>query len=88
MDPEQDVYPDIDLGPYTADEMGVSREHMILKLEGDRIVAMDNGSSNGTLINNERMKPKIDYPIRDGDEIQLGLMKLKIELLINPYNSY
>ncbi len=88
MDPEQDVFPDIDLGPYNADEMGVSREHMLLKLDGDRIMAQDNGSSNGTLLNHERMKPKTDYPIRDGDEIQLGLMKLKIELLMNPYTAF
>lgn len=88
MDPEQDVYPDIDLGPYNADEMGVSREHMVLKLDGDRIMAHDNGSSNGSLLNNERMEAQVDYPIRDGDEIQLGLMKLKIELLMNPYTAF
>ena len=88
MDPDEDVYPDIDLGPYDADEMGVSREHLLLKLDGDRIVAADNGSSNGTLINHDRMKPHEDYPIRDGDEIQLGLMKVKIELLMNPFTSF
>ena len=88
MDPEQDVYPDIDLGPYNADELGVSREHMVLKLDEERIVAVDNGSSNGTFLNNNRMKPNEDYPIRDGDEIQLGLMKVKIELLMNPYNAF
>jgi hypothetical protein len=87
MDAEHDVYPDIDLGPYNADDLGVSREHMILKLDGDRIVAVDNGSSNGTFLNNDRMKAHEDYPIRDGDEIQLGLMKLKIELLMNPYHN-
>ena len=88
MDPDEDVYPDIDLGPYQADELGVSRQHLLLKLDGDRIVATDNGSSNGTLINHERMKPREDYPVRDGDEIQLGLMKVKIELLMNPFTSF
>lgn len=88
MDPEHEVYPDVDLGPYNADELGVSREHLQLKLDGDRIVASDNGSSNGTLLNRERMKPHEDYPIRDGDELQLGLMKVKIELLMNPFNSF
>jgi pSer/pThr/pTyr-binding forkhead associated (FHA) protein len=88
MDPDVDVFPDIDLGPYEADELGVSREHLVLKLDGDRIVVSDNGSSNGTLINQERMKPREDYPVRDGDEIQLGLMKVKIELLMNPFTSF
>ena len=86
MVPEMGFYPDIDLGPYNAEELGVSRQHLTLKLEGERILAMDNGSANGTLLNNERMKPREDYPIRDGDEISLGLMKVKVELLMNPFN--
>ncbi len=88
MDPEHEVYPDVDLGPYNAEELGVSREHLYLKLDGDRIVAADNNSSNGTLLNRERMKPRENYPIRDGDELQFGLMKVKIELLMNPFNSF
>lgn len=87
MDPEQDVYPEVDLGAYDAEEMGVSREHLMLKLDGDRILVSDNDSSNGTLLNEDRMKPGADYPIRDGDELQLGLMKVKIELLMNPFTA-
>lgn len=88
MDPEHDVYPDIDLGPYNAEEMGVSREHLQLKLDGDRIVATDQDSVNGTLLNRERMQKFKAYPIRDGDELQLGLMKVRIELLMNPFNNF
>ena len=66
----------------------MSREHLMLKLDGDRIVAFDNGSSNGTLLNRERMKPRENYPVRDGDEIQLGLMKVKVELLMNPFSNF
>ncbi len=86
MESHDNVFPDIDLGPYSADEMGVSRQHLTLKLDGDRIMACDNGSRNGSLLNNERMKAYTDYPIRDGDEISLGLLRVKIELLMNPYN--
>lgn len=84
--PEMNSFPDIDLGPYNAEELGVSRQHLTLKLDGERIIAMDNGSANGTLLNGERMKPREDYPIRHGDEISLGLMKVKVELLMNPFN--
>lgn len=84
--PEMGFYPDIDLGPYNAEEMGVSRQHLTLKLDGERIVAQDNGSANGTLLNGERMKPRESYPIRDDDELTLGLMKVKVELLMNPFN--
>jgi pSer/pThr/pTyr-binding forkhead associated (FHA) protein len=86
MEERDNVFPDIDLGPYNAEEMGVSRQHLTLKLAGDRIVATDNGSRNGTKLNNERMKPNEDYPIRDGDEVSLGLMNIKIELLVNPFS--
>ena len=84
---ESRVFPDIDLGPYNAEELGVSRQHLTLQLDGDRIVALDNESANGTRINGERLKPGEHYPIRDGDEIALGLMSLKIELLMNPFEN-
>lgn len=84
--PEGNVFPDIDLGPYNAEEMGVSRQHLTLMLDGNRIVAVDNGSANGTLLNRDRMAPHESYPIRDGDEITLGLLTLKIELLMNPFH--
>lgn len=86
MVPEMGFYPDIDLGPYNAEELGVSRQHLTLKLDGERILATDNGSANGTLLNGERMMPREDYPIRDGDEISLGLMKVQVELMMNPFN--
>lgn len=77
---------DIDLGPYDAEALGVSRQHLKLMLDGNRIVAMDNGSANGTLLNHNRMEPYESYPIRDGDEITLGLLTLKVELLTNPFH--
>jgi pSer/pThr/pTyr-binding forkhead associated (FHA) protein len=84
--PEGNVFPDIDLGPYNAEELGVSRQHLTLMLDGNRIVAVDNGSANGTLLNQDRMVPHESYPIRDGDEITLGLMTVKVELLMNPFH--
>jgi pSer/pThr/pTyr-binding forkhead associated (FHA) protein len=84
MDPDDGVFPEIDLGPYNAKDLGVSREHLVLSLNGDRIVAMDKDSANGTLLNGEKLKPHEDYLIRDGDELTLGLLRLKVELLVNP----
>lgn len=84
--PDTSIVPDIDLGPYGAEELGVSRQHLTLELDGDRIVAIDNDSANGTRLNDDIMVAHESYPIRDGDEIKLGLMALKIELLMNPYH--
>jgi pSer/pThr/pTyr-binding forkhead associated (FHA) protein len=83
---ETDTYPDIDLGPFNAEELGVSRQHLTIKLDGDRVVVTDNKSSNGTKLNGERLKPNETYPVRHGDELTLGTMALKVELLTNPIN--
>ncbi|MBI5667018.1 MAG: FHA domain-containing protein [Chloroflexi bacterium] len=84
--PEKGFYPDIDLGAFNAGDLGVSREHLLIALEGDRVVIADNHSANGTRLNGEWLKPEQRYPVRNGDEITLGLMKLQIELLTNPFN--
>lgn len=84
--PETSTFPDIDLSPFNAEELGVSRQHLIIKLDGERVVVTDNKSSNGTKLNGERLKPNEAYPVRHGDELTLGTMALKVELLTNPIN--
>ncbi len=82
---ESGYYPDIDLGAFGGSDRGVSREHCFIKLEDDRVVIMDNASANGTKLNGERLKAKQSYPLRHGDEIQLGLFTIQVELLTNPF---
>lgn len=84
--PDVGFYPDIDLGAFDGSEQGVSREHLFFKLDGERVVIVDNNSANGTRLNGEWLKPNEAYPVRHGDELTLGLMKLQVELLTNPYN--
>jgi pSer/pThr/pTyr-binding forkhead associated (FHA) protein len=84
--PETSAYPDIDLGPFNAEELGVSRQHLTISLDGTRVVVVDNQSSNGTKLNGERLRPNEAYPIRLEDELTLGTMALKVELLTNPVN--
>lgn len=84
--PESGFYPDIDLGAFQAEEQGVSREHLTLRLDSDRVVVVDNHSANGTKLNGEWLKPGELYPVRHGDQLVLGLMQIQIELLTNPYN--
>jgi pSer/pThr/pTyr-binding forkhead associated (FHA) protein len=83
---ETGYFPDIDLGAFGGSDQGVSREHLHIKLDGDRVVVVDNNSANGTRLNGQVLKPGEPYPVRHGDELQLGLMQLQIELLTNPYN--
>jgi pSer/pThr/pTyr-binding forkhead associated (FHA) protein len=84
--PDSGYYPDIDLGAFNAGDLGVSREHLFIQLDGDRVVIEDNHSANGTKLNGEWLKPHEKYPVRNGDEIMLGLMKVQVELLTNLYN--
>lgn len=78
--------PDIDLTPFDAEELGVSRQHLVIKLDGDRVVVMDRGSSNGTRLNGEKLEPRQPYPVRHKDKLLLGMMLLQIELLTSPFD--
>ena len=76
----QPIMPDIDLSPYQAYGSGVSRLHAVLKRDGNRIVVMDLGSSNGTYLNAKRLNPNVEQVIKHGDVIALG--KLKIQIIL------
>ncbi len=76
----QSVLPDIDLTPYDAYSQGVSRLHATIKILEDRVLVVDQGSSNGTRVNNNKLKPHQSHPILHGDVISLG--RFKIQTLI------
>jgi hypothetical protein len=76
---QQPLVPDIDLTPYNAYDEGISRLHLSIKIEFPELFVQDLGSVNGTLINDKRMTPHVDYPINHGDILTLG--KLKIQLI-------
>lgn len=50
----------------------VSRRHAVIQPEGRAWVIVDLGSSNGTFINGQRLKPNTPHPLRPGDQILLG----------------
>jgi hypothetical protein len=76
----QPIMPDIDLTPYQAYASGVSRLHAVVKRDGNRVLVMDLGSSNGTYVNGRRINPHVEEPLSHGDIIALG--KLKIQVLL------
>lgn len=77
----------IDLSGYNAHEMGVSREHALLILKGTKVMLRDNKSTNRTLLNNKKLRPLQDYPLKPGDLITLGRLQLKYNLLFNPFGA-
>ena len=52
----------------------VSRRHAIMELKDDEYVLRDNNSSNGTLVNGDRVES--DQTLRDGDLIAIGSARL------------
>ena len=76
----QPIMPDIDLTPYQAYASGVSRLHAVVKRDGNRVLVMDLGSSNGTYLNGRRLNPHVEEPLNHGDIVAVG--KLKIQVLL------
>ncbi|MGQ9849678.1 MAG: FHA domain-containing protein [Aggregatilineaceae bacterium] len=73
--------PDIPLDEYGAAELGVSRRHAALMLEEDTLKVVDLGSINATFINGQKLLPNQPCILRDGDELRLGKMVIRIQFL-------
>lgn len=74
----KDYTPDVDLGPYDAYDRGVSRKHAILRRQSDTIVIIDLNSANSTYLNGQRLVPNQPRILRDGDELRLGQLVLRV----------
>jgi pSer/pThr/pTyr-binding forkhead associated (FHA) protein len=53
------------------DDSSLSRVHASINRDGDRVWIVDEGSTNGTLVNRQPVPPT-GTPLSDGDEIDLG----------------
>jgi len=62
------------------DDITVSRFHAVLRLEGNRYRIYDAGSTSGTYVNG-RQVPEYGLQLSDGDEIQLGAVRLRYRQL-------
>lgn len=74
----QPIEPDIDLTPFKAFDNGVSRLHAVIRKSDGNVVLVDLGSSNGTYVNGLRIMPNIEQPLRHGDIVALGKLKMQI----------
>jgi hypothetical protein len=62
------------------DDITVSRYHAVLRLEGNRYRIYDAGSTSGTYVN-DRQVPEYGLQLSDGDDIQLGAVKMRYRQL-------
>ena len=73
-----DSRPDIDLSPFGALELGVSRRHAMFTRRSATIMVQDLDSINGTYLNGERLVPKQARVLRNQDELTLGQLTLQV----------
>lgn len=76
-DPVQDIFPDVDLAPYEGERRGVSRRHARIERDVHGIYLIDLNSTNYSFLNRIKIQAGQRYPIKDGDEIRLGLFVLE-----------
>ena len=80
-DPQTGQLPAVDLFNYGALEKGVSRRHAaIVRLEGS-LQIKDIGSPNGTFLNGQKLVPHQARVLRDGDDVRLGHLTLRINFV-------
>ncbi len=73
----------VDLAPFRAYSLGLSRRHVIIRRTADSYEVMDLGSVNGTWLNEERLVPHKSYPLPSGSHLRLG--RMKIAVLYRPF---
>ena len=72
------VHPDIDLNPFDAKELGVSRLHASLKRLENTVSLADLNSRNGTYINGQKLHPNEVRVLRDADVVRFGRLTLTV----------
>jgi hypothetical protein len=60
------------------DELKVSRFHAEVTVLKDRLEVTDLGSTNGTFVNGERLKPSEPRALKEGDEVCFGAAKFTV----------
>lgn len=71
-----DHFPELDLGPHGAEQMGVSRSHARFTIQGNQVFIEDMQAVNYTFVNRQKLVPHTQRLLQNGDEIRLGKMIL------------
>lgn len=74
----------LNLEPYNAQAMGVSREHAMLRPTKTHLYAIDQGSTNGTTVNGTLCSRGIAISLKNDDMLALGNMLLVVHILNKP----
>lgn len=72
-------YPDVDLTPHGALQEGVGRRHARLFVQAGVVQIEDLDSTNGTLVNRQKLAPRQGRVVNVGDELRLGKLVLTLQ---------
>ncbi len=81
IDPDSGKSPDVDLENYSGMEKGVSRRHATIIRKDGSLNLVDAGSHNGTYLNGQRLIAHQPRVLRDGDDIRLGFLVLRVKFV-------
>lgn len=78
------IRPDLELTPYGAVEMGVSRQHALLRPTPSKLLIHDLGSANGTYLNAKKLTANAATEVCDGDILTFGKLRFKVSIIERP----
>lgn len=81
VDPDTGQSPDVDLENFSGMEKGVSRRHATIIRKDGSLNLVDAGSHNGTYLNGQRLIAHQPRVLRDGDDIRLGFLVLRVKFV-------
>lgn len=78
----QVITPDVDLNPFEAYDLGVSRLHATIRInpEKEKIYVIDLGSANGSSVNGYEIPANSEVPLNHGDVLSLGKFNMRVIL--------
>lgn len=82
-DPQKDPAFLVDLTPYGAYRLGVSRRHVQIDCKGEECLLLDLGSSNGTWVNGLKLRPYQPVALKLGNRINLA----QLEIIVGPLSD-
>ena len=77
-DPTGTSSPDLDLTAQAGYQLGLSRQHAMLRHHDDQLDVVDLSSRNGTYLNGVRLEAHEPTRLHNGDELQLGKLVLRL----------
>lgn len=78
-DPEEGIFPDLDLTLSGGEEAGVSRRHATLSYRNGAFWLEDLDSTNYTFINGMRIDTRRPQLLRDGDELSFAKLRMRFQ---------